>query len=129
LGICRWPEPSTKATPTGAVLIDRHIGFLTGLRLRDAIAGQPSLAGFVMFSIGVDSIDTLGEVARRCGQLDIAHGDLIDRGPDGTQLDVPDPHATVIRFLSPFADDGLSSPGGVQPRRRPRFYTTPRLTP
>ncbi len=114
---------------TGAVLADSDAGFLIGLRHRDAIAGQPSLKGYDLFSIGVESVDTLRELVHRCAQLHIAHGSLMDRGPDGTHLDVPDPDGTVVRFLSPFATDGPAFAGvELTSDGAPSFYTTPRLT-
>lgn len=114
----------------GAVLGDRDAGYLIGLRHRDAIPGRPScLAGFDLFSLALVSLPALEALAARCDHLGIPHGGLQERGPDGTQLDVPDPDGTVIRFLSPFAEDAPAF-GGVEfhDDGTMTFYNTPRLS-
>jgi hypothetical protein len=113
----------------GAVLIHPESGFLIGLRDREVIGGQPSFRGFDLFSIGVSSVQDLHEIAARCDELGVAHGDLTDRGPDGIQLDVTDPDGTVIRFLSPFAPDGPAFAGvEFHGAGAPTFYSSPRLS-
>ncbi|HVK23124.1 MAG TPA: VOC family protein [Actinokineospora sp.] len=110
----------------GAVLVDRESGFLIGLRDRAVIPGSPSLAGFDAFSLGVPSVDALHALADHCDQLGYAHGDLLDRGVGGWQLDVPDPDDTIVRFLSPLAESPF---GGVEffPDGSTAFYDKPRL--
>lgn len=114
----------------GVTLVDRAAGYLIGLRHRDAIPGRPSsFAGFDLFSLGVASLADLMALAARCEQLGVHHGGLHDRGPDGTQLDVPDPDGTVIRFLSPFAEDGPAFAGvEFHDDGAVSFYETPRLS-
>ncbi|WP_203886294.1 VOC family protein [Planotetraspora kaengkrachanensis] len=110
----------------GAVLVDRATGLLIGLRDRTVIPGQPSLTGFDAFSLGVPSVEALHKLRDRCEQLGFAHADLMDRGPGGWQLDVPDPDGTVVRFLSPLANSGFR---GVEffTDGTMAFYDEPRL--
>lgn len=112
----------------GATLADRESGFCIGLRHRDAVPGQPSFPGFDLFALGVSSLEALHELVARCESLGIAHGELVDRGPDGTHLDVPDPDGTIVRFLSPFSADGPAF-GGVEFHAdgTVTFYDKPRL--
>jgi catechol 2,3-dioxygenase-like lactoylglutathione lyase family enzyme len=112
----------------GAVLVDETTGFLIGLRHRDVVPGQPSFAGFDLFSFGVASVAVLHHLATRFDELDVEHGPLIDRGPGGgVQLDVPDPDRTVIRFLSPFAESRAFVGVEIHADAPPSFYDTPRL--
>lgn len=115
----------------GATLADRQIGIFIGLRHREVVPGRPTFAGFDLFSIGVSSLAALHNVAARCDRLNIAHGDLIDRGSDGTHLDVPDPDGTVVRFLSPFSSDGPDFVGVEfhDDEGTMSFYDAPRLMP
>lgn len=112
----------------GATLVNRESGFLIGLRLREAVPGQPSFPGFDLFSLGVSALADLHELTTRCDALGIAHGELVDRGTDGVHLDVPDPDGTVVRFLSPFAADGPAFSGAeFHADGTVTFYDQPRL--
>lgn len=111
----------------GATLVDRGTGWLIGLRDREVV-GRSDLAGFDLFSLGVASPEALQRLAERCDRLGVAHGDLLDRGPDGIQLDIPDPDGTVIRCLSPFDDQGPAFAGvEFHADGTMTFYAEPRL--
>jgi catechol 2,3-dioxygenase-like lactoylglutathione lyase family enzyme len=113
---------------TGAVLADDDERFLIGLRRRDTVAGEPSLAGFDVVSLGVPSVDVLKALAERFDELGVAHSELFDRGPGGgVQLDVPDPDGTVIRILSPFGEHAPFTGVEFGPDGGPTFYSSPRL--
>jgi catechol 2,3-dioxygenase-like lactoylglutathione lyase family enzyme len=113
---------------TGAVLTDDAERFLIGLRRRDNVSGEPSLAGFDVVSLGVPSVDVLRALAERFDEIGVEHGPLFDRGPGGgVQLDVPDPDGTVIRILSPFGDHAPFTGVEFGPEGAPTFYTSPRL--
>ncbi|NED96574.1 VOC family protein [Phytoactinopolyspora alkaliphila] len=129
LGLDLMREFIEEGEPTGAVLVDREAGFLIGLRRRDAVSGSPRFPGFDLFTMGLSSVEALDELAAHCDDVGIEHGELLDRGPDGTQLDIPDPDGTVIRFLSPLGDDGPAFAGvELSAAGQMTFYSTPRLS-
>jgi len=112
----------------GVVLWESSADLHISLRDRHYCASQPDLDGFDVFSLKVESVQTLTELIDRCRALGIAHGDIHDRGPYGSALDIPDPDGTVLRFLYepdtyPRGFAGLEfAPDGT-----PSAYQEPRL--
>ena len=120
----------------GAVM-SHPAGFVLSVRLRERVPGQPSFAGFDLFSIGVAGRDDLEALAARARHLGSEHSSIVARGVDGYHLDIADPDGTMIRFLAP-ADVATTSTDAVDGagfvgvtfdhQGVPTFYSTPRLS-
>ncbi|HEY5878048.1 MAG TPA: VOC family protein [Nakamurella sp.] len=120
----------------GAVMIHPN-GFVISVRLRERVPGQPSFAGFDLFSIAVAGRHDLEALAARARYLDSETSSIVDRGVDGYHLDVADPDGTMVRFLAPAdvdsanidAVDGAGFVGVTFDHQGvPSFYSTPRLS-
>jgi catechol 2,3-dioxygenase-like lactoylglutathione lyase family enzyme len=83
----------------GVSLIDRAAGYAIALRDREFSASTPNLAGFDYVALAVSTHQALLDLAAKCDELEIRHGGVRDNGPFGSNLDVPDPDGTVLRFL------------------------------
>lgn len=111
------------------VLADRQAGFLIGLQCRATVSGMPPLPDFDLFSIGVPLLAALRDLIARCESLDVACGELVDDGPDGIHVDVPDPDGTLVRFRTQFPADGPAFCGMEHHANGTvTIYDTPRLT-
>jgi catechol 2,3-dioxygenase-like lactoylglutathione lyase family enzyme len=113
----------------GAVLADQRGGdFVLSVRDRERIPGRPAMPGFDLLSLRVADVDALHVVLQRCAEVGAAHGEIVDRGPDGHHLDVTDPDGTNVRFLTHGSPDGPAFAGVVfMPDAPPAFYDQPRL--
>jgi catechol 2,3-dioxygenase-like lactoylglutathione lyase family enzyme len=111
----------------GVALVDRHAGFDVSLRDRSVCVGKPDLAGFDVVAFDVGSREGLSRLIARCQELNVDHGDVQERGPDGAAIDIPDPDGVLLRFtwLGEGAAPGFMglhfSGGSVS------FYDTPRV--
>lgn len=112
-------------------------GFVLSVRLRDRVPGQPTFAGFDLFSLGVSSRMDLDALMASASTLGSEHSDIVDRGVDGYHLDVADPDGTMIRFLAPpdsrsalqaQAEAGTFLGVAFDDKNVPTFYATPRIT-
>lgn len=83
----------------GAALIDRDGGYVIALRDREASASRPYLSGFDLFGFRVSSPEALHQLMQRWDRLNVAHGEIQDRGLSLLGVDVADPDGTVLRFL------------------------------
>jgi catechol 2,3-dioxygenase-like lactoylglutathione lyase family enzyme len=120
---------------TGAVMLHPD-GFVLSARLRQRVPGEPSFAGFDLFSLGVTDRADLETLAARARQLGSECSEIADRGVDGYALDIADPDGVLVRFLAPAenrsATQAIDATGFVgvafDDNGVPAFYTTPRLT-
>lgn len=94
----------------GVALADRESGFVIALRERAAIPGQPVVAGLDVFALEVESREALHALVARWDELGIEHTDILDSGPYGLALDVPDPDGVRVRFLcgNPIGQGGFT---------------------
>ena len=104
----------------------------------ERVPGQPSFAGFDLFSLGVSSRADLDALVLLADGLGSEHSGVVDRGVDGYHLDIADPDGTMIRFLAP-ADADSATQAGVDAEgfvgvalddQRPAdlLYPTPRIS-
>ena len=112
----------------GVQLMDPGGGFGIALRQRELCTGPPSLTGFDVCALEVDSLVVLHQLAERCERLGVEHRGVHDNGAYGAFLDIPDPDGTVLRFLAnnPLNESaflGVDIDAGGQPT----FYQFPRL--
>jgi catechol 2,3-dioxygenase-like lactoylglutathione lyase family enzyme len=84
----------------GIALVDKSGAYGIALRDREYCASRPDLAGFDVFALEADDLETLHQLARHCDKLGISHSGVHDRGAYGANLDIPDPDGTVLRFLA-----------------------------
>lgn len=125
-------EPQFEFVEQGALrgvsLVDRAVGFAIALRDRQFSASTPNLAGFDYVALAVATREALHDLAAKCDRLAITHGGVRDNGPFGSNLDVPDPDGTVLRFLweapgAPTTFVGIE----FDASGKPSTYDTPRF--
>ncbi|MBH0780690.1 VOC family protein [Nocardia bovistercoris] len=92
-----WTEFAEDGVVRGAGLIDPSGTYSIALRERSVCAGAPDLAGFDVIAFRPEGRHTLDEIMRRCEQMGIACGDVVETAA-GPRIDVPDPDGTVLRF-------------------------------
>ena len=113
----------------GAALHSAEAGFAFALRLREHCASKPSLEGFDVVALHMESREALEKLHARCVSLDVGCTDIQDRAEHEAVVDVSDPDGTVLRFYwvgEPEEADrflGIMFEGG----RPPTLTSTPRL--
>jgi catechol 2,3-dioxygenase-like lactoylglutathione lyase family enzyme len=108
----------------GAELVEPVSGVRIALRDRAFCAGRPVLAGFDLFALEVDAVETLYRLAERCDGLGVTHSGVREFS-GGAALDVPDPDGTVVRLhlaqgRPPFVGVEIV-PDGFRTYERPRL--------
>jgi catechol 2,3-dioxygenase-like lactoylglutathione lyase family enzyme len=81
----------------GVELLEPGSGIRIALRERAFCVGQPTLAGFDVFSVEMTGVAGVEGFARRCAELGIANGGVHYFPPGGAAVDIPDPDGTVVR--------------------------------
>lgn len=136
LGLRLHREFVEQGTLAGAVM-SHPGGFVLSVRLRERVPGQPSFAGFDLFSLGVSSRADLDALVLLADGLGSEHSGVVDRGVDGYHLDIADPDGTMIRFLAPADADSATQAGvdaegfvgvALDDQNPPTFYPTPRIS-
>jgi catechol 2,3-dioxygenase-like lactoylglutathione lyase family enzyme len=114
----------------GVSLVDRAAGYAIALRDREFSASRPDLAGFDYVALAVSSRPALVDLATKCEALEFTHSGVRDNGPFGSNLDVPDPDGTVLRFLWE-APDAPTTFVGIEfdANGKPSTYDKPRFVP
>lgn len=97
LSLRLWTEFVEDGELRGAGLIDDAQRFGVALRLREACAGTPDLAGFDVVAFRPADRPALDAIAARCDRLGIDRTPVRET-PSGAVLDATDPDGTVVRF-------------------------------
>lgn len=113
----------------GAALYSPEAHFAFALRLRDHCASKPTLAGFDVVALHMNTRGDLEDLRERCAAMGVECTPVLDRGDSEAVVDVRDPDGTVLRFYWVRASDQPDTFRGIifDGDAPPQFNTRPRL--